>query len=149
MYKKILVPLDGSTRAEAILAHVEPMARLFEATVLLLKVEEPGLLLGFDEVIDFTLYQQQRDRQRQESEAYLEAIATDLKAAGISSEIVIATGAVVGTILEVADNDGAELIAMASHGWSGLSRVFYGSIAAGVLQRIDRPLLVVRSRDVS
>jgi nucleotide-binding universal stress UspA family protein len=41
----------------------------------------------------------------------------------------------------------ADLIAMASHGRSGLSRVFYGSVAAGVLHRVDRPLLLIRSMD--
>jgi nucleotide-binding universal stress UspA family protein len=42
---------------------------------------------------------------------------------------------------------GADLIALASHGRSGLSQVFYGSVAAGLLQRVSRPLLLVRARD--
>jgi len=54
-------------------------------------------------------------------------------------------GPVVETIITVAEGEGADLIAMASHGRTGLSRVFYGSIAAGVLQRVDRPLLLIRS----
>jgi nucleotide-binding universal stress UspA family protein len=51
----------------------------------------------------------------------------------------------VGAIIEAAESEGADLIAMASHGRSGLSQCFYGSVAAGVLHRVDRPLLVVRS----
>ena len=149
MYEKILVPLDGSRRAETILAHVKPIAAASHATVVLLKVEEPGLLLGYDEVIDFSLYMQQRDDRRRESEGYLAAIATELKAEEISCEVIVAAGAVVGTILEVAEGRNVDLIAMASHGWGGLPGVFYGSIAAGVLQRIDRPLLVIRSRELS
>jgi nucleotide-binding universal stress UspA family protein len=46
----------------------------------------------------------------------------------------------------VAARQGADLIAMTSHGRGGLPRVFYGSVAASVLQRVDRPLLLVRSR---
>jgi nucleotide-binding universal stress UspA family protein len=149
MYKKILVPLDGSKRAEAILPHVASMARPFQAMVLLLKIEEPSLLLGYDEVIDFNLYQQQRDRIREQSEGYLTAIAAGLQNEGIQTAMIVKNGSVVSAILETAEENSVDLIAMASHGWSALPRVFYGSIAAGVLQRIDRPLLVIRSRDVS
>jgi nucleotide-binding universal stress UspA family protein len=52
----------------------------------------------------------------------------------------------VKAILDAAKSENADLLAMASHGRSGLSRTFYGSISAGVLQRIDRPLLLIRSR---
>jgi len=53
---------------------------------------------------------------------------------------------VVKAIVDAAECENADLVAMASHGRTGLSRTFYGSIAAGVLQRIDRPLLLIRSR---
>ena len=53
---------------------------------------------------------------------------------------------VVETIIEAATNEDADLIAMASHGRGGLSRIFYGSVAAGILNRVDRPLFIVRSR---
>jgi nucleotide-binding universal stress UspA family protein len=53
---------------------------------------------------------------------------------------------VVEGIIAVAASEEVDLIAMASHGRGGLARVFYGSVAAGVLQRIDRPLLLIRSR---
>jgi hypothetical protein len=49
-------------------------------------------------------------------------------------------------ILDTADREGADLIALASHGRTGLSRVLYGSVAAGVLHRADRPLLLIRSQ---
>ena len=55
-------------------------------------------------------------------------------------------GLVVKTIIDAAKRENADLVAMASHGRSGLSRAFYGSVAAGVLQGIDRPLLIIRSR---
>ena len=51
-------------------------------------------------------------------------------------------------ILDVAEREKVRLIAMASHGRTGLARVFYGSVAAGVLSQADRPLLIVRADDV-
>jgi nucleotide-binding universal stress UspA family protein len=53
---------------------------------------------------------------------------------------------VVDTIIQTAKEHAVDLVAMASHGRTGLERVFYGSVAAGVLQSVDRPLLLVRSR---
>lgn len=52
----------------------------------------------------------------------------------------------VACIIETAEREQADVVAMASHGLSGWDRTFYGSVAAGVLQQIDRPLLIVRSQ---
>lgn len=49
-------------------------------------------------------------------------------------------------IIQTANKENVDLIAMANHGSGGQARVFYGSVAAGVLNRVDRPLLVIRSR---
>ena len=65
---------------------------------------------------------------------------------GIKVQILIGDGPVVNAILDAAESESADLLAMASHGRSGLSKTFYGSISAGVLQRIDRPLFLIRSR---
>jgi nucleotide-binding universal stress UspA family protein len=54
----------------------------------------------------------------------------------------------VDKILAIAQRENVDMIAIASHGRSGLSRVFYGSVTAGVLQKIDRPILVIRSRNI-
>jgi nucleotide-binding universal stress UspA family protein len=50
-------------------------------------------------------------------------------------------------IVNAAEKEGVDLIAIASHGRSGLSRAFYGSVTAALLQRIDRPLLLIRSQN--
>ncbi|MCB0130889.1 MAG: universal stress protein, partial [Caldilineaceae bacterium] len=50
--------------------------------------------------------------------------------------------------LDVAERENADLVAMASHGRTGLARVFYGSVAAGLLHAADRPLLVVRAAEI-
>lgn len=146
MYKNILVPLDGSRRAEAILPHVESLALCLNTKVLLLVVEEPALMLERDEVIDMARYQKEREKEKKKTQTYLASLETRFRAKGIETQTLIGHGPVVKAIIDTARRENAELVAMASHGHSGLPRTFYGSIAAGVLQRIDRPLLLIRSR---
>jgi nucleotide-binding universal stress UspA family protein len=146
MYKIILVPLDGSKRAEAILPHVENLALSLNAKVILFKVEEPSLMLEYDEVIDMSTYLEKSDKQKKEAESYLTSLQEKFRARGIEAQTLIGHGPVVKAIINAAEREDAELVAMASHGHGGLLRTFYGSVAAGVLQRIDRPLLLIRSR---
>ena len=147
MYKKILVPLDGSKRAEAILPHVKNLALCFKAGVILFIVMELGHLLVHDEIIGMSTYQERLDQQIKEIESYLASLLEQFREEDIKVQTLIGDGPVVKTILDAAKSESAYLLAMASHGRSGLSRTFYGSISAGVLQRIDRPLLLIRSRN--
>ena len=66
---------------------------------------------------------------------------------GITVKTFVETGPVVSVILDVAEREGATLIAMASHGRTGLGRVFYGSVAEGILHKADRPLLLIRATE--
>ncbi len=145
MYQKILVPLDGSKRAEAILPHVEEMALRYEARVVLLQVEEEIFKLGYTEYVDVSSYEQVRLEQRKKTEVYLAGVQGELREKGLDVKKLIVSGPVVPAILEAAAREDADLIAMASHGRGGLARAFYGSVAVGVLHRVDRPLLIVRA----
>jgi nucleotide-binding universal stress UspA family protein len=146
MYKTILVPLDGSKRAEAILPHVENLSLSFNAKVILFKVAEPSLLLEYDEVVDMSTYLEKSDKQKKDAEYYLASLQENFRAKGIETQTLIGHGPVVKAIIDAAEQENVNLVAMASHGHGGLLRTFYGSVAAGVLQRIDRPLLLIRSR---
>jgi nucleotide-binding universal stress UspA family protein len=146
MYKKILVPLDGSQRAEKILTYATDMGQRYSAELILLKVDEPEMMLGRDEVVDMDSYLAGRRRRKAETEAYLADIAARLKQKGLKVRESIAFGLPVQAILETAQNENVDLVAMASHGFGGHMRQFYGSTTAAVLQRIDRPLLLIRSR---
>jgi nucleotide-binding universal stress UspA family protein len=147
VYEKILVPLDGSQRAEAILPHVEELALRFEAKVIFVQVVEPAPLVTAAESAYMNLRRADFDRRAKEAESYLAVQQGKFRSLGIEVESRVVFGPVVEAIIKVAEQVGADLIALASHGRSGLSQVFYGSVAAGLLQRVSRPLLLVRARD--
>jgi nucleotide-binding universal stress UspA family protein len=115
--------------------------------VIFLQVVEPVPLLVGLQGAEIALDQLELGRRTKEAESYLAALQGEFREKGIEAQTRVAHGPVVDAILESAESEGADLIALASHGRSGLSRVFYGSVAAGVLHRVDRPLLLIRSRD--
>jgi nucleotide-binding universal stress UspA family protein len=83
----------------------------------------------------------------EQAENYLRGVCQRLTGCGINGRFRIEYGPVAATIINTAEQENADLIAMASHGSSGVEGVYYGSVAAGVLQRVDRPLLIVRAYD--
>jgi nucleotide-binding universal stress UspA family protein len=146
MIKTILVPLDGSKRAETILPHVEDLARRYNANVVLLQIVEPlPVVIGFEGGYA-PPSQQEVEHWAKEAESYLTGLQGEFRKKGIEARAHVGHGPVVETIINTAERQSADLIAMASHGRTGLSKVFYGSVAAGVLQRVDRPLLLIRSQ---
>lgn len=147
MYKRILVPLDGSPRAEAILPHAEELALRLDAELVLLRVFEPDFSLVDSYGHPPEFYDALLENWQNEITSYLAKIRDDLIRKGLQVSVLIEKGPVVGTILKVAKREEADLIAMSSHGRSGLPRIFYGSITAGVLHQTDRPLLIIRSQN--
>jgi nucleotide-binding universal stress UspA family protein len=150
MYKKILVPLDGSPRAEEILPHVVDLALKYHASVTLLQVVEIKVSADGVEFMPLSdgweLTRRAAEAEAKAAETYLGGARFRLRAKGLDVRTRIAFGPVVGAIISVAVDEEANLIAMASHGRTGAARVFYGSVASGVLGRVDRPLLIIRSR---
>jgi nucleotide-binding universal stress UspA family protein len=154
MYQTILVPLDGSARAEHILPHVEFLAIQFKAKVIFLQVTEPLQIATpstyVSSALTDTVKESLKDfnRRYEEINTYLSERQGEFREKGIDVRKCVEQGPVVETIISVAQRENADLIAMASHGRSGMSRVFYGSVASGVLQQIDRPMLIIRSRNI-
>jgi nucleotide-binding universal stress UspA family protein len=148
MYDKILVPLDGSQRAEAILRHVEELALRFRAQVIFLRVVEPAPLSMAPEIAYVRLRRNEFERRVKEAEDYLATQQGKFREIGIDVHTRVTVGPVIEGIVKVADQEDADLIALASHGRTGLAHVFYGSVAAGLLQRVNRPLLLVRAQAI-
>ena len=145
MFDRILVPLDGSKRAEAILPHLEELACCLHSTLVLVQVVEP-VMLPYDPQGYMPELDTARTEQRhQEAADYLESVAVRLRALGLEVQTRVDEGAVVESLLEICASEHASLIALASHGRTGLARVFYGSVADGLLHSTCAPLMVVRS----
>jgi nucleotide-binding universal stress UspA family protein len=126
MYKRIMVPLDGSELAQSALPHAIALCLAFEATVLLLYVRDPRL--GSVEA----------------ARRHLEYVRNQQAASGASIEILVREGPVAAAIVGAAEKERIDLIVMATHGRSGLQRVVYGSVAKQVLRSSSKPVLLVR-----
>lgn len=146
MYKKILVPLDGSKRAEAVLPHVEELAYHTKSQVVFLQVVEHQYVytdpFGYNYL---GVHETSYDAQLKEAETYLGGLEGEFKEKNIVTKTVVEVGSIAHTIIRIAEQEEVDLIAMASHGRTGLAHVFYGSVAASVLHLVDRPLLLVRA----
>ena len=138
MIKKIVVPLDGSELAEGILPHVKEIAsRTGAEMVLLTSVVDVG-------VWDATVTAALLGKEEELAGAYLEAKAAELRAAGFNVRARVLQGPAAEAILGAAREEAASLIAISTHGRSGLSRWIFGSVAGKIVQSTDRPLLIVR-----
>jgi nucleotide-binding universal stress UspA family protein len=146
MYNKILVPLDGSKRAEKILPHVEALAMENGSKVIFLQAVRTPDIMDYDQT-EMVLYRTEKEQQFRDAESYLLSLKGEFREKGINAKTCTTNGSSVKAIIDCAEREDAHLIAMTSHGRTGLSRVFYGSVAAGVLHLVDRPLLIIRSED--
>jgi nucleotide-binding universal stress UspA family protein len=150
MYKRILVPLDGSPRAEKILPHVQGVAST-NATLILLQVVEPSgaeFAMGADMMLtapQMQAYWRSLQAAEKAANAYLSKKQAQLRRKKFKVKTLVERGPAATVILKAAKREKADLVAMASHGRSGLNRVFYGSVANGVLHKIERPLLLIRA----
>jgi nucleotide-binding universal stress UspA family protein len=158
MYEKILVPLDGSDVAEAVLPHVEPIATKFGSEVILLQVVPTfAEILGdtlprssfpaVDAGVSVDIAEQQHESTQESAQTYLEAKRTELASRGINAGIDLREGpAPAAVILAVALDTGCDLVAMSTHGRSGIGRALMGSVADEVVRNSALPVLLVRAR---
>ena len=155
--KTILVPLDGSTLAEQALPYVRTLAPLLGANVRLLNVivddqhdslMAEGIAASYG-VIDPLATQREREHRSlttltHHAEGYLDSHAALLRGLGIDVEIDVRCGPAADVIIEAAEGLQISMIAMATHGYSGLRRWTLGSIADKVLHATTTPLVLVR-----
>jgi nucleotide-binding universal stress UspA family protein len=145
MYQKILVPLDGSELAECALAHVEAIAKGCQVVdIVLLRVIEPLHLPG-DYVISEKDKARIESQRRGAAEDYLGMMAEQLSGRGLSVSSEVIAGKVADSIVDYANKQGVDLIIMATHGRSGVSRWTLGSVADRVVHHAGVPVLLVRA----
>ena len=143
MYRKILVPLDGSKVAEGVLPHAKALAYSQGAELILLTVgANPSLDFAFS---DPGIAQQAIQEQEERSKKYVSEIENQLKEAGFKTSTLLRIGSVAETILEVAEEVQADIIAMSTHGRTGAARWLLGSIAERVVRNSKIPVLMIRA----
>jgi nucleotide-binding universal stress UspA family protein len=125
------------------------LASKYQSTVILMRVVE--VKIGYDGAEFMSMaggaeLAMAIEKDKLSTETYLNEVKSKLQARGIETKIRVAFGPVVDAIILEAQQEKADLIAIASHGRTGAACVFYGCVAAGVLHRVDRPLLIVRSQ---
>jgi nucleotide-binding universal stress UspA family protein len=141
MYHKVLVPLDGSKLAECVLPHVKAIAAgCGIREVVLLRVVEP-LQPGTPLAVDFDAVQKAGLKAVEE---YLAKIKAELSKEGTNVEAKVLTGRPAETITDFARHSKVDLIAIATHGRSGVSRWVFGSVAARVVHSSSAPVLLIR-----
>lgn len=146
MFKKILVPLDGSTFSESVLPYVIEMARAHQASIELFSVSIIALpLYPLESPIEFESLVREEERQIR---SYLEEQAAKLSQQGVTVTTAMGRGSVPEAILNRASAIGADLIAMSTHGRSGISRWLMGSVADRVLHGAHVPVLLVRPEEL-
>jgi nucleotide-binding universal stress UspA family protein len=139
MYKSILVPLDGSALAEAILPEIEKVARSMGARIILLRVSRAHVFPGKDPT------EAEIDVVRR-AEEYLAEIRDRLAGKGFDAEAYVRYGSVAEEILTHSARNDIDLIAMSTHGRSGLGRWALGSVAEKIVRRSVKPVLLLRAK---
>ena len=142
MYKRALIPLDGSMVAESIIPFILEVAGPLDMEVALLRVLVPLPPIAVEGTRPVVI--EDVGKLRADAEEYLASIAAELRAQGVRVTTAVRRGEPVAEILDVAREVDADLIAMTTHGRSGLSRLLFGSVAAAVLSHAEVPVFLMR-----
>jgi len=144
MYKKILVPLDGSELAKKGLAEAEKLAPIFGAEIVLFQVVPFMPIYGSPELVTPLIVD---EKQKETAERYLHNLAEEEKKKGFKVTSMVKTGQQVAVeIIDFAKESGVDLIVMCTHGRSGITRWVLGSVAHKVLTRAETPILLLRPK---
>jgi nucleotide-binding universal stress UspA family protein len=140
MFQRVLVPLDGSKLAECALPYVRDLAQGgFVGEILLLNVVEiPATWL---EGIDYIAIKNTNLRQ---STKYLTELQTQLTAEGLTVKVEVLEGMTTQTIVDYARGKGVDLIVIGTHGYTGMKKLMFGSVALRVLHDSHCPVLLIR-----
>ena len=146
MFKHLLVTLDGSPRAETVVAHAADIARSMSAEVTLLRIvdavnsdwSERGALgkNSTGTAVPSLFFDQ--------AQSYLERIAGQMRTQGVTVHTAVKQGVPAKQIVATAREVDADAIAMATHSRRGMSRLMFGSVAEEVLHESNLPILLIR-----
>jgi nucleotide-binding universal stress UspA family protein len=144
MFTRILVPLDGSTRAESAVPVAARIAQVSGGSVILLQVAAIPIELETEKKPPEMYSQEAIDKGVADTRSYLEGVAKSDVLKGIKSETGAVTGAIAPSILSAIQTLHADLVVMCSHGYTGFKRWSLGSIAHKLAPHSPVPVLILR-----
>ena len=140
MYRRILVTVENSAADRTILDHVSALARLTGAELLLVHVADGWAARYFDQL-------KLRESEEMKSDrAYLDRIASELIAQGLTADTYLAMGDPATELIKVAQEQEVDLIAMSTHGHRFLADVLHGTTADRVRHLVKVPVLLLRAQ---
>jgi nucleotide-binding universal stress UspA family protein len=146
MYKKILVPLDGSKLAECVLPHVEALVQASQVQeIVFVRVFEPFVPPPSDYVVSEEEIDRINSGNQAAAEDYLRELVNRVHLDGAQKHWEVVSGRVAETLADYANKNNVDLIVIATHGRSGVSRWVWGSVADRILRSSCVPILMVRA----
>jgi nucleotide-binding universal stress UspA family protein len=148
---KIILPLDGSIMAESAVPHVIRLAQIIKSEVILVSVNSypeipsdrpPAAKPSWEEYALILMKE-----VREQAQDYLKRIAAECRKAGVTAKTSVVFGGVADGIVRAAEENHADVIAMATHARTGIDRWVYGSVAVAVSSATPLPMLLVRGSD--
>lgn len=150
MYEKIMIPLDGSELAECVMPHLDALlddSKEMIKEVVLIAVVKPLISYNSQYYIDPEIVKESESAKVASAREYLDRIAENFKdkAQRIRTEILV--GPVTELLIDYAEENSIDLVIIATHGRSGVTRWVMGSVADKILKSINAPVLMIRSPD--
>jgi nucleotide-binding universal stress UspA family protein len=142
--KHILIPLDGSALAEHMLTHATALGRLVQAEYTLLQAIEPVSMGYGTELYGVAVDTQAMEQLRTQAQEYLDRLAVGLRADGMRVQTAAVIDLAATAILNYAHEHAVDLIALATHGRTGLARWLVGGVADKVIRGATVPVLLHR-----
>lgn len=140
MYQRILIAIEHSEADRTILTHIEPLARMTGARLILVHVADGWAARNFDQL------QLRESEEMKEDRAYLELLKAELTSKGFAVETRLAAGDPATELVRAAGVEQADLVAMSTHGHRFLSDLVHGSTADRVRHDVDVPVLLLKAK---
>jgi nucleotide-binding universal stress UspA family protein len=140
MYKRILVAVENSNADRAVLQHIESLARLTGAELLLVHVADGWAARHFDDL------KLRESEEMKDDRAYLERLCIDMNGKGMQCAARLAMGDPATELVKVAAEEQVDLIAMSTHGHRFIQDLLRGSTADRVRHHVTVPVLMVRAK---
>jgi nucleotide-binding universal stress UspA family protein len=146
LMRRVLVPLDGSRLGEGAVSHVETLAGSLGAEVVLLHIVDPLIVQPmYGPLLSYPLpVPEGEEAMRAEAKAYLSGVEKTLSEKGLETTGEVLFGSPADQIIDFAERNDIDLIALSTHGRSGIGRWVFGSVTDKVLHAGDTAVLVIR-----